>query len=207
MATANGFEPHLLEPFDDLPVFDTGCWLMFQHVATDGMRGVGPLSRVPDSQIAAAYTAVAWPLLEEWARWSSRPSMPVSEFLTRQLGPRIEPGGGADAWARFQPRLLEDPVPLIEISGEVLPNPCALIGPSSLGTPTLKQAFVGKAHGDLHPGNILLRLEPELLAPEFVLVDLARYRDDAPLARILRNCCCVLSASASCPAPTRNAKR
>ena len=95
--TANGFEPHLLEPFDDLPVFDTGCWLMFQHVATDGMRGVGPLSRVPDSQIAAAYTAVAWPLLEEWARWSSRPSMPVSEFLTRQLGPRIEPGGGVYA--------------------------------------------------------------------------------------------------------------
>ena len=74
-------------------------------------------------------------------------------------------------------------MPLIEISGEVLPNPCALIGPSSLGTPTLKQAFVGKAHGDLHPGNILLRLEPELLAPEFVLVDLARYRDDAPLAQ------------------------
>ena len=181
--TANGFEPHLLEPFDDLPVFDTGWWLMFQRVAQGGMRGVGPLSRVPDSQIAAAYTAVVRPLLKEWAGWSHQPSMQVSEFLTRQLGPRIEPDGGVHTWARYQPKLLEDPAPVIEIAGDLLPNPFALVRLPSPGTLRLQQVFVGKAHGDLHPGNILLPLDPQLRARRFVLVDLARYRDNAPLAQ------------------------
>ena len=180
--TAKKFEPHLLEPFDDLPVFDTGWWLMFQRVAKGGMRGVGPLSRVPDAQIAAAYTAVVRPLLAEWAGWSHKPSMEVSEFLTRQLGPRIEPGGGVHTWARYQPKLLADPAPVIEIAGDRLPNPFALVRSPSPHTVRLQQVFVGKAHGDLHPGNILLPLDPPR-ARGFVLVDLARYRNNAPLAQ------------------------
>ena len=156
---------------------------MFQRIAKGGMKGIGPLSEVPNSQIAAAYTSIVRPLLDEWAWWQHDRSMRVSEFLTRQLGTRLGPTGRVRAWAQYRSELFEDPVPWIEISDGVLPNPFALVKWPSFGDIELQDAFVGKAHGDLHPGNILVPLKPRVHAAQFVLVDLARYREDAPLAQ------------------------
>jgi hypothetical protein len=47
----------------------------------------------------------------------------------------------------------------------------------------LQNVYVGRAHGDLHPGNILMPVAPSVRASQFVLVDLARYRKEAPLTR------------------------
>ena len=177
------FSRHLLEPVDVIQVADTSWWLMFQRLAKGGTRGIDTLARVPESRLPATYTAIARPLLSDWGEWTHVPSMLVSDFLTRQLGKRLGPKGGVRAWASFCPELLEEPVPWIEIANDKLPNPFALVKGSSFGDTELQNVYVGRAHGDLHPGNILMPVAPNVLASQFVLVDLARYRTEAPLAQ------------------------
>ena len=177
------FSRHLLEPVDVIQVADTGWWLMFQRLAMGGTRDIDTMARVPESRLAATYTTIVRPLLSDWAQWAHVPSMFVSDFLSRQLDQRLGPRGRIRAWASFRPELLEDPVPWIEIADEKLPNPFALVKGSSFGGTELQNAYVGRAHGDLHPGNILMPLAPTVRASQFVLVDLARYRAKAPLAQ------------------------
>jgi hypothetical protein len=177
------FSRHLLEPVDVIQVADTSWWLMFQRLAKGGTRDIDTLAGVPEPRLAATYAVIVKPLLSDWAEWAHVPSMRVSGFLSRQLDKRIGPKGRVRTWASFRPELLEDPVPWIEIADEKLPNPFALVTGSSFGDTELQNVYVGRAHGDLHPGNILMPVAPNVRASQFVLVDLARYRREAPLAR------------------------
>lgn len=179
------FSRHLLEPEPTgvIQVADTSWWLMFQRLAKGGTRNIDTLARVPEHRLAATYTAIVRPLLSDWGEWAHVPSMLVSDFLTRQLDKRLGQKGGVRAWASFRPELLEEPVPWIEIAREKLPNPFALVKGSSFGGSELQNVYVGRAHGDLHPGNILMPVTPSVRASQFVLVDLARYRTEAPLAQ------------------------
>jgi hypothetical protein len=177
------FSRHLLEPVGVIQVADTSWWLILQRLAAGRVRDIGTLAQVPEPRLAATYAAIVKPLLSDWAQWAHVPSMQVSDFLSRQLDKRLGPKGRVRAWASFRLELLEDPVPWIEIADEKLPNPFALVTGSSFGDIELQNVYVGRAHGDLHPGNILMPVAPNVRASQFVLVDLARYRKEAPLAR------------------------
>lgn len=177
------FSRYLLEPVGVIQVADTSWWLMLQRLAAGTVRDICTLAQVPEPRLASTYAAIVKPLLSDWAEWAHVPYMRVSDFLSRQLDKRIGPKGRVRAWASFRPELLEAPVPWIEIADEKLPNPFALVKGSSFGDVELQNVYVGRAHGDLHPGNILVPVAPNVRAGRFVLVDLARYSREAPLAR------------------------
>ena len=77
-------------------------------------------------------------------------------------------------------------MPWISLPGHAypLPNPLYLEADCPLARGRLPYAVRGRAHGDLHPGNIMVPKHAEPSGrSSYVLVDLSRFSDHALLAR------------------------
>ena len=127
---------------------------------------------------AAVCAAVVRGLLVDWAGKPALAEMTVAEALRAHLLHRLNPGQPLhDQAARWPERWLTLPG-----ESRPLPNPFSLIHDPTL-TERLGpvQVVVGRAHGDLHPENILVRRE--ITPGDFQLIDLSRYESHAPLTR------------------------
>jgi hypothetical protein len=185
-APAKFRKEHLVKMWGQaLPLADGG-FLMFQDFSAP--PGTEPMSVLMDRRpedLAEACEVVVGSVLKDWNTGKSPARMhtlAVSKFLADQLGPgRLEEGSALRRWAGSKglgPDRAE-----VTLPGEpsVLPNPLAVaLGRLKLGT---LRASKGTAHGDLHPGNVLLPVEPAVKPSAFRLIDLSYASTDAPLAR------------------------
>ncbi|MEH1058703.1 hypothetical protein V6U89_26265 [Micromonospora sp. CPCC 206171] len=199
LAEAPAFaERHLIAPVGEPIRVGDGSWITFQDVVGGSFVDYRVLSAilagVPHAQVAgvdprlvtacdrasfaAVCTSVVHGLLAGWAGHPALQEVPVAEVLRRHLLHRLDPGQPLhDEAARWPERWLHLP-------GEPrpLPNPFGLArdGGLTAGLPPV-QLVVGRAHGDLHPENILVRTEVD--PGDYRLIDLSRYESDAPLTR------------------------
>ncbi|MHB9848084.1 hypothetical protein ACSYGO_02445 [Streptomyces krungchingensis] len=171
--------------YPPLAVADT--WLMFLGIALDdrGDHELTPLSRLTSStERAGVAAAVIRSVLGEWnPDPGADHSMTALEFLRRALGHRASPDSrlertvtgllGADAQ---RPRIM------LPGRSASLPNPLWFAGSplAGLKPPTVA---LGRAHYDLHPGNVMVETIPALVPDAHRFVDLSRFQQQGLLAR------------------------
>lgn len=199
LADAPAFAAEHLTPPRGEPIrVGDGSWITFQEVVGGSFVDYRVLSAllagVPQAKVAGVdprlvspcdrgtfagvCTAVVRGLLVDWAGKPTLHEVPVAEVMRRHLLHRLDPGqplhAAANLWREPRLSLPGEPGPL--------PNPFALARDPTL-TAGLEpvQLVVGRAHGDLHPENILVRTEGG--PNDYHLIDLSRYEPDAPLTR------------------------
>lgn len=188
-------QAHLTRPEHDPIRVGPGRWITFQGIAGDDAESVEVLTTVlnavlgagedlqhyDDAVFAAACSAVVRGVLEGWnsAPRALRNPVTTADFLHLHLHDQLEPGGRLHAMSR---RLSGDTV---DLPGEAsaLPNPFALARGGFLGDARIIRTIVGRAHGDLHSDNILIRVRPNPDPDDFHLIDLALYEREGPLTR------------------------
>ncbi|EIV91905.1 hypothetical protein [Frankia sp. QA3] len=174
------FRQHLVEQLYPPIATAGGRTLMFQSQAGTSSEW-RPLAELPPRRLAAACEAVTRSLIADWNPDRQVRTTGAVDYLrgevdkARSLG-RQTLGQGAVAhlpWVR---------------TGEDLPMPNPLLlhtGESLLGEFQI-DLVVGRAHGDLHGQNVLLRQYADHAEPDtFVLVDLMTYESRCPLDRDL----------------------
>ncbi|MGE5156003.1 MAG: hypothetical protein ACM3JP_00720 [Betaproteobacteria bacterium] len=181
---------------EPIPVGDGG-WVLFQELAGSDLGRYGVLTAllagVPHSGVTArgdiepvacdrhtfagVCAAVVDGMLRELAVRPDIEAQEASAFLESHFGDRTRPGGRLRALAHNYP----DPFLLLPGENRPLPNPFRFIFQPPPHLSIEVPAIVGRAHGDPHTENILVRVEPDIHGADFYLVDLARYRGRAPL--------------------------
>nr|WP_128137234.1 hypothetical protein [Micromonospora provocatoris] len=145
-----------------------------------------PLGSVEPGQLATVCRVVWSEILGRWAGkdYDSEHST-VADLLLLELGDSFLPGGWLYEWARGRGLLAPA---FLELPDEVapLPNPWRLFADKPPAMHGQIHYVVGRSHGDLHGGNILLPTRNGVLRPaKFRLIDLATYNRRAPLSRDL----------------------
>ncbi|MFE1073967.1 hypothetical protein ACFW5W_22445 [Streptomyces sp. NPDC058783] len=167
------------------PVGD-GRMLTFQSPAGDSLYDVDTLASLSGRELPDAVAYVTRWLLTGWNDGLQvRQTTPtnLSALLRGELGALVARGGSVLLYgARIEG--LEPDTARLRIDGRDLPNPLALAaGHPGLPDPALYLAR-GRAHGDLHPHNIMLpHREGRPRYEDFRLIDLATFAEDAPLSR------------------------
>lgn len=177
---------HLVEqPFETIECADK--WrVLFQSIAGDSLRAVRPLESVlHDDGLPELVEIVALSLLREWnPTFETRQASP-SDLLRAELSTKVDRNGPLVELARDL-HVLDAPwLRFANSPGEVVPNALAwALDPSHWprGTDTFWAVF-GRSHGDLHPGNVLIRVAPSPRAEDFRLIDLSAFAVDGSLAK------------------------
>ncbi|AWT46184.1 MULTISPECIES: hypothetical protein [Streptomyces] len=181
-------ERHLVK-LDLLSLKVGDSWLMFQYPAGDGqetttLARLGRTRRLP--QLAAH---VVERVLGGWnpnPTTGGRDKVPTAaEFVTELLGRRADPDSPLRAWTRSLLGPLTDSEKWFTLPGgdRPVPNPLLLGAASPLSAHRLPFTPRGHAHGDLHPGNIMVPVRERASAEDFWLIDLSRFSATALLAR------------------------
>jgi hypothetical protein len=166
---------------------NNGC-IIFQRVAGGGfdkLSTLGALIRENKhavDRLAPRCGSLTQSVLFDWAKATKMRDVPACQFLREILGQRVEEGGTLTAWAARHGGLMEQPSFWLEAGGERLVNPFALAMDPAASEGVTIHNIVGRAHGDLHPDNILVPKSVSADPEAFWLVDLSRYRNDAPIA-------------------------
>ncbi|MFL1899620.1 hypothetical protein [Streptomyces tauricus] len=185
------FRSHLLKPlWEPIAVPGDGMragnpWFMFQRLAGGSTRTIVKFSELPWSARASAYRVVTRELLQTWGRTDTKHDITVQEFLAEMLRDRLRSGDPLRTWAAaLDTRLFERPEECVALPDESggLVNPFLLAKENRWGRSVLRRAFMGKAHGDLNLDNVLVPTSGSGHR-RFMLIDLARYSEAAPLAR------------------------
>ncbi|MEV7004371.1 hypothetical protein AB0N62_43155 [Streptomyces sp. NPDC093982] len=173
------------QAYPPIPVGNT--WLMFLEIALDerARHPLKPLSTLrPSAAKARVAGAVIHSILTEWnPSQRADHNMAGQTFLLKALGHRAAPDSrlahitaellGPDQH-RTSVRLLGWPTSL--------PNPTPFADHPPLANLKPPTVALGRAHYDLHPGNIMVATQP--LAPDsFRLVDLSRFQEEGLLSR------------------------
>ncbi|MFF1271943.1 hypothetical protein ACFVZC_00705 [Streptomyces marokkonensis] len=186
-------ERHLVE-LDDRTVKLDDYWLMIQFPAGDGSEVTGTLAGLgTDGRTPVLVEEVVKGVLGGWnpdpatgrdRRNGNVTRMTAAQFVEDMLGESSDRLDRARTWLRERmgPDSESAWFSLGEDTGP-LPNPVILGEGSPLSECQVKLAVRGRAHGDLHPGNILVPVSGKAAADDFWLVDLSWYRPDALLAR------------------------
>ncbi|SNX64848.1 hypothetical protein SAMN06272735_6676 [Streptomyces sp. TLI_55] len=165
-----------------------GSWVMFQYPAGDGEVDTETLANL---RLSPRLPRVAAEIVRQvLAGWNptARPSekrLTAAEFVTELLGRRLEPHGPLSSWVRewLGPEWESQAWFSLAAGSRPLPNPMFLGADSPFGTHRVRFAMRGRAHGDLHPGNIMVPVRDAASSDEFWLVDLSRFDENALLAR------------------------
>ncbi|MFF7446004.1 MULTISPECIES: phosphotransferase [unclassified Streptomyces] len=184
-----GFRRHLLAPLWEpiaVPVNDTCAgtpWFMFQRLAGGSTKNVTDFAQLPWDKRASAYKVVTRALLQKWGEADKKRGVTVQAFIKELLQDRLDDRQPLREWAARDARLFEEPTErlLLPHETEDLVNPFLLAKETRWGEMALRRTFFGRAHGDLNLGNILVPTGGG--TKSFVLIDLARYSEAAPLAR------------------------
>ncbi|MEE6263897.1 hypothetical protein [Plantactinospora sonchi] len=119
----------------------------------------------------------------------ARPARPttisgyLAELVDGRPVRRTEPRSRLREWARRRGVLAEQEQVRLDWSESALPNPLAYLAGSATRSGEEVQLLVGRTHGDLNIGNILVPVEPALVGEGYQLIDLGGYHDDGPLTR------------------------
>jgi hypothetical protein len=177
---------HLVRmPFETVEAADK--WrVLFQAIAGDSLRHVRPLASViHDERLPALVSAIVSGLLIDWnADFDSRKIIP-QEFLSSELGTKTDRNGPL---VRFSQEIqLADQrwVRFADSPATVVPN-AIFWGLSPTAWPADTKplwARFGNVHGDLHPDNILIHINPEPNAELYRLIDMSCYQPDGSIIR------------------------
>lgn len=184
-----GFRRHLLEPLWEpiaVPVDAMRAgnpWFMFQRLAGGSTKDITDFSQLPWDKRASAYEFVTRTLLQKWGKEDTKHGVTVRAFMKELLQDRLDDGTPLRDWVARDSKLFEEPTDHLLFPDETKPlvNPFLLTKETRWGQRALRRAFFGKAHGDLNLGNILV--PTGFGRRSFILIDLARYSEAAPLAR------------------------
>jgi hypothetical protein len=178
---------HLADTFapDALPGA-SGAWLQLQDVAIDGSAAMQALSALArDSAYGDHCATILATLVREWNLGVPDPrprTATAAEYLRQDL---IGRRAGLAAFAREAGWDPDHPPPLITLPGRAapLPNPLILLGATPPeGKPV--SIFLGRGHGDLHPGNIMVPMAGDRAVPDrFRLIDLGRFSTRMEISR------------------------
>lgn len=175
---------HLVRQMYDPQRFE-GSWLMFQEIAGRGDRGMTTLGALRRTQgLPEAVATVTRSLLEDWNpdEHGGEP-MSAGDFIAELLDRRLESGAPLRVWSHELLGLPQTGAPWLCLpDGRTVPNPLDLGAGSPLARSRLAYPVRGRAHGDLHPGNIMVPTADQAWA-EYALIDLSRFSDHALLAR------------------------
>jgi mRNA-degrading endonuclease toxin of MazEF toxin-antitoxin module len=181
---ANKFRRHLVEQLRPPIDLDDGGCLVLQRLAGGEVGGtLGSMlgggragAHLPD-----ACREVTQAVLHEWNPTAPGRPMKLSAFIGIRLGDRLSPGRNLHTWLDARPGSGPDQLTVQLPDGSWAPNPVALATGGFDGDLNV-DAILGRAHGDLNLGNVLLpqRLQATDLVG-FHLVDLAGYASSAPL--------------------------
>jgi hypothetical protein len=162
---------HLVSQTWDPIMLVDGGWIMFQDVAAHDLTKVRSLSslltdgaatRSSLAEVTDAVRVVVHAALDEWTGDDRDERFPTAgEHLQELLGPRLRPKHPMLTWAYSRDLLTRpesDPVATGSDSGLV--NPFALVLGAHPASQQVPYVPYGRAHGDFHPGNILLGPEP-----------------------------------------------
>jgi hypothetical protein len=194
LVDAGDFRPHLANVLHDPIRVGDGTWITVQEYADVGideacvltaLLGAVPGVSLPGirttgtgvdvADVATVCAMVCASILASWVRVPEVERLAVSDFLRRHLADRVAPGKALSNLASRWPGRR------IRLPGEAgdLPNPFALVFDPSSQVDVDVVAVVGKGHGDLHTENVIV----SAAGRHFWLIDLARYRPDAPLTQ------------------------
>ncbi|MEV7046162.1 hypothetical protein [Amycolatopsis sp. NPDC051061] len=118
-------------------------------------------------------------VLDDWAGQPDVEPMTAARYLREHLLQRMADGLPLNTIAQ---RLEHDWL-VVGDNREVLPNPFTLMADDGPGAALSVKALLGRAHGDLHTGNVLVPITAFTETAPFRLIDLAKYSSRAPLAR------------------------
>ncbi|MFE2887015.1 hypothetical protein [Streptomyces sp. NPDC059272] len=177
-------EEHLVRQMYD-PQRTGRSWLMFQEIAGRGDWDMTTLAALLRSRgLPEAVAAVTRSLLTDWNldEHGGKP-MTACGFVAELLDRRLQPGTPLNLWSQ---ELLGPPrIPVAWLrfpDGRTLPNPLDLSDSSPLAKTKLAYPVRGRAHGDLHPGNIMVPKTGQAWQ-QYALIDLSRFSDNALLTR------------------------
>ncbi|MFE6281650.1 hypothetical protein [Streptomyces sp. NPDC057877] len=161
-----------------------GTWVMFQRPAGD--EDAVTLAAVDRRRLPHLAERIVTGVLEGW-----NPEDPkvvertAAEFVRDILDKRLARGAALHRWVvgHLRPQPLDTPWFLLPGGDRPVPNPHNLGPGSDLARHHVDVPQRGRAHGDLHPGNIMVPRQPGASGDDFVLIDLSRFSDDALLAR------------------------
>lgn len=195
----------------DLVRVGDGRWIVFQRIAAMPVEGMDETTEIQDFDVLSKAlesisangpvpvtgTSTMEPVacapdvfvrfcgrvtrvvLRDWAGKPDLERMTGAEYLREHLLNRLDKGRPLSIISR---RLEHDWL-LIGDDPEPLPNPFILLRKSGPGASLQVMALLGRAHGDLHTGNLLAPVTTLTEDAPFRLIDLAKYSSRAPLAR------------------------
>ncbi|MFB4305049.1 hypothetical protein ACA511_02950 [Actinomadura sp. GTD37] len=182
---------HLVQqPIAPVKTSKGGWWVMFQEIAGGSMRNVRGLSTLRGRQLPTLAASVASSVLAEWNPAPDIVNKTPADFLAEHLDGRLTAGGPFDDLLReltYAPASegTDHPHWVHTSPQRISPNAAAWIKDrawdGSAGQHIL--ALYGKAHGDLHPDNIVLPVGPHPEVDKYRLIDLSAYSPAAPLSR------------------------
>ncbi|MEV7785416.1 hypothetical protein AB0O72_08445 [Streptomyces sp. NPDC088106] len=187
-------DSHLVE-LDDRTAKLDDYWVMIQYPAGDGTEAeMGTLAGLgTDRRTPALVEEVVKGVLGGWnpdpvaGRNREKDTVEIlsaARFVQDMLGVSSDRADRAGRWLRERMGPAgESHWFTLDGSAGPLPNPVALDEGSPLSTCQVRLAVRGRAHGDLHPGNILVPAGGKAAADDFWLVDLSWYHRDALLVR------------------------
>ncbi|NEC90082.1 hypothetical protein [Streptomyces sp. SID12501] len=161
-------------------------WLMFQLPAGDGkeemetLAGAGLPRRLP-----GLAGEIVKGVLGGWN--PDDPAMsaiPAAKFVRDLLGRRLDTDAPLYEWVRERLGPEAERLQWFRTAdhNRPLPNPLSLTASCPLSECSVNAAY-GRAHGDLHPGNIMIPVRENAPAEDFTLIDLSRFHERALLAR------------------------
>ncbi|MFG2519903.1 hypothetical protein [Streptomyces sp. NPDC048527] len=176
---------HLVEHlYDPMPVDD--AWLMFQGLAGSGTDMVTLSTILRQQRLPGVAAEIVRSLLTHWnPDEHADGAMTAAGFVGELLDRRLEPDGPLAYWVRNALGLALD-TPWIRLArrgSAPLPNPVHLGAGCALAGGVVSYPVRGRAHGDLHPGNIMVPADLKANAKHYVLIDLSRFDERALLAR------------------------
>ncbi|MFD0027019.1 hypothetical protein ACWGDS_01680 [Streptomyces sp. NPDC055059] len=176
---------HLVEQlYDPMPV--DGAWLMFQGFAGNDESMVTLSTILRQRRMPGVAAQITRSLLADWnPDEKSDGEMTAASFVSELLDRRLEPAEPLAVWVRDKLGLDLGTAWIRpgRANAAPLPNPVHLTGSCPLSERTLDYPMRGRAHGDLHPGNIMVPNEPDADIGRYVLIDLSRFDEGALLAR------------------------
>jgi len=171
-----------IEPPVDLP---NGWLLVFQQYAgNNGRQYVSFAERMQTPTFERECAEIVRSVIADWnpdeRTQDPAPVVGAVDYLAEQVGAHE----GLAKWTE-ETGLGGTAIPRLRFTGDdtELPNPLAMLSADSVVADVPVNQLRGHAHGDLHIRNILVPTRPAVKASDYLLIDLAHYDKDSPLAR------------------------
>jgi tetratricopeptide (TPR) repeat protein len=179
-------QEHLVEmPFG--PIQSEDNWrILFQSIAGQSLRNIRPLESVMrDDRLPGIVETIASALLLSWNdSFESRRIEPQS-FLKQELGSKADRNGPLMRYSKDHSVSDEQWLRFPDYPAMVTPNAIAWSFHADFW-PSAAESFwahFGHVHGDLHPGNVLISVDPTPDGKDFRLIDMSNYTSSGSIIR------------------------